>query len=168
MKPEPFLYARPKRCLLYYRCTVCVHLVIINWELTHFSLFTNTLLEQDYRSIVAACMHIAFMSKREETIIFCNKRIENGKEWHNPKAICGGKPVLDTRAQTAHYHRLFVYFHQMRTFHLDKGDGEISFGIYAASPVDHSFTAQFSEMEMGECKWEAWSAEDTGFEQTSK
>ncbi len=37
----------------------------------------------------------------------------------------------------------------MRTFYLDKGDGEISFGIYAASPVEHSFTAQFSEMEVG-------------------
>ena len=58
-------------------------------------------------------------------------------------------------------------FHQMRTFHLDKGDGEISFGIYAASPVDHSFTAQFSEMKVGECKWQPWSAEDTGFKQTA-
>ena len=57
-------------------------------------------------------------------------------------------------------------FHQMRAFHLFKGDGEISFGIYAASPVDHSFTARFSNMEMGECKWESWSAEETGFNQT--
>ena len=54
-----------------------------------------------------------------------------------------------------------------KSFHLDKGDGEISFGIYAASPVDHSFTAQFSEMEVGECKWQPWSAEDTGFKQTA-
>ena len=38
---------------------------------------------------------------------------------------------------------------------------------YAASPVDHSFTAQFSEMEVGECKWKSWSAEDTGFKQTA-
>ena len=60
-----------------------------------------------------------------------------------------------------------ITFHQMRTFHLDNGDGEISFGIYAASPVDHSFTAQFSEMEVGECKWQPWSAEDTGFKQTA-
>ena len=60
-----------------------------------------------------------------------------------------------------------IVFHQMRTFHLDKGDGEISFGIYAASPVDHSFTAQFSEMEVGECKWQSWSAEETGFKQTA-
>lgn len=60
-----------------------------------------------------------------------------------------------------------IVFHQMRTFHLDKGDGEISFGIYAASSVDHSFTAQFSEMEVGECKWQSWSAEETGFKQTA-
>jgi hypothetical protein len=54
----------------------------------------------------------------------------------------------------------------MRAFHLFKGDGEISFGIYAASPIDHSFTAQFSQMEVSECKWAAWSAQDTGFNQT--
>ena len=59
-----------------------------------------------------------------------------------------------------------VTFHQMRTFHLDKGCGEIAFGIYAASPVDHSFTAQFSEMKVEQCKWSAWSSEDTGFSQT--
>ena len=59
-----------------------------------------------------------------------------------------------------------VDFRQMRTFHMFKGDDEISFGIYAASPVDHSFTAKFSEMEVGECKWKSWSAEDTGFSQT--
>lgn len=57
-------------------------------------------------------------------------------------------------------------FRQMRTFHMFKGDDEISVGIYAASPVDHSFTAKFSEMEVGECKWKSWSAEDTGFNQT--
>ena len=57
-------------------------------------------------------------------------------------------------------------FHQMRAFHLFKGDGEISFGIYAASPVDHSFTARFTNMEVSECKWPAWSAQDTGFNQT--
>ena len=43
-----------------------------------------------------------------------------------------------------------VNFHQMRAFHLFHGDGEISFGIYAASPVDHSFTAKFSNMEVSE------------------
>jgi len=57
-------------------------------------------------------------------------------------------------------------FHQMRAFHLFKADGEISFGIYAASPINHSFTAKFSQMAMTECEWKEWSAEDTGFNQT--
>lgn len=59
-----------------------------------------------------------------------------------------------------------VTFHQMRAFHLFHGDGEISFGIYAASPVDHSFTAKFTNMEVSECKWPDWSAQDTGFSET--
>ncbi len=59
-----------------------------------------------------------------------------------------------------------VNFHQMRAFHLFHGDGEISFSIYAASPVDHSFTAKFSNMEVSECKWASWSAQDTGFSET--
>ena len=59
-----------------------------------------------------------------------------------------------------------IVFNQMRTFHLFHGDGEISFGIYAASPVDNSFTAQFSDMEVSECRWPKWSVEETGFSQT--
>jgi len=55
-------------------------------------------------------------------------------------------------------------FQQMRVFHLFNGSGEISFGVYAASPIDHSFTAKFSEMKMTDCMWKAWSAADTGFE----
>ena len=54
-----------------------------------------------------------------------------------------------------------INFKQMRSFHLFHGDGEISFGIYAASPVNHSFTARFTEMKMEDCKWEAWSTEKT-------
>ena len=50
-----------------------------------------------------------------------------------------------------------VNFKQMRIFHLSHGDGEISFGIYAASPGNHSFTAKFTDMKMEDCKWEAWS-----------
>ena len=61
-----------------------------------------------------------------------------------------------------------IHFKQMRSFHLFHGDGEISFGIYAASPVNHSFTAKFTEMKMEDCKWEAWSSEKTGFSQTKK
>lgn len=61
-----------------------------------------------------------------------------------------------------------INFSQMRAFHLVHGNGEISFGIYAASPINHSFTAIFTNMEIGECKWAKWSAEDTGFNQTKK
>lgn len=57
-------------------------------------------------------------------------------------------------------------FHQMRIFHLDRGDGEISFGIYAASPAGNSFTAQFSDMKVGECKWKPWPVENVGFDKT--
>ena len=43
---------------------------------------------------------------------------------------------------------------QMRLFHMFKGDGEISFGIYACSPnKEGSFNATFSDMELTECKW---------------
>ena len=43
---------------------------------------------------------------------------------------------------------------QMRLFHMFKGDGEISFGIYACSPNKQgSFNASFSDMELTECKW---------------
>ena len=43
---------------------------------------------------------------------------------------------------------------QMRLFHMFKGDGEISFGIYACSPNKAgSFNATFSDMELTECKW---------------
>lgn len=59
-----------------------------------------------------------------------------------------------------------IEYHQMRVLHMFKAENEISFGIYAASPIDHSFTAKFSNMEMTECKWEKWSPENTGFNET--
>ena len=34
-----------------------------------------------------------------------------------------------------------------------KGNDEISFGIYACSPEESSFTAKFSNFEITECKW---------------
>ena len=44
---------------------------------------------------------------------------------------------------------------QMRIFHMFKGDGEISFGVYACSPNKKgSFNATFTNMELTECKWE--------------
>lgn len=53
-----------------------------------------------------------------------------------------------------------VNFQQMRAFHLFHGGDEISFGIYAASPSDNSFTATFSDMKMTECMWPAWETEE--------
>lgn len=41
----------------------------------------------------------------------------------------------------------------MRICHLSKGDGVISFGVYACSPEDSSFTAKFSNFDFGECQW---------------
>lgn len=46
-------------------------------------------------------------------------------------------------------------FKQMRVCHIGSADGEIQFGIYACSPEESSFTAEFSDMNVGECKWQA-------------
>lgn len=48
-----------------------------------------------------------------------------------------------------------VVFQQMRICHMHKGEGKVSFGIYACSPENSSFKAIFSDMEMGECQWGA-------------
>ena len=44
---------------------------------------------------------------------------------------------------------------QMRSCHMDAGADEISFGIYACSPEESSFTAVFSDMKITECAWKA-------------
>jgi len=46
-------------------------------------------------------------------------------------------------------------FQQMRICHMNKGNGKISFGIYACSPEDSSFTAVFTNMDMIPCQWKA-------------
>ena len=46
-------------------------------------------------------------------------------------------------------------FSQMRICHMDKGAEEISFGVYACSPEESSFTAVFSDMKVTECMWKA-------------
>ncbi|MBD5086240.1 MAG: DUF1349 domain-containing protein [Clostridiales bacterium] len=46
-------------------------------------------------------------------------------------------------------------YHQMRICHVFKGDGKISFGIYACSPENSSFKAVFSNFEITECQWKA-------------
>ena len=48
-----------------------------------------------------------------------------------------------------------IVFKQMRICHMHKGNGTISFGIYACSPEDSSFKAIFTDMEISECKWKA-------------
>ena len=48
-----------------------------------------------------------------------------------------------------------VSFKQMRICHMWKGDDEIQFGVYACSPEMSSFTAEFTHMEITECKWQA-------------
>lgn len=44
-------------------------------------------------------------------------------------------------------------FRQMRICHLWKGNGDISFGIYACSPQESSFKAEFTNMQITECMW---------------
>ncbi|MBQ6073176.1 MAG: DUF1349 domain-containing protein [Bacteroidales bacterium] len=46
-------------------------------------------------------------------------------------------------------------FSQMRICHMFAAAGEISFGIYACSPEESSFTAVFSDMRITECMWKA-------------
>ena len=46
-------------------------------------------------------------------------------------------------------------FSQMRICHMYAGADEISFGIYACSPEESSFTAVFSDMRITECQWKA-------------
>lgn len=48
-----------------------------------------------------------------------------------------------------------IDFHQMRIAHLNAGVGAIKFGLYACSPEESSFTAHFTEMQLGECLWAA-------------
>ena len=48
-----------------------------------------------------------------------------------------------------------VNFSQMRICHMYKGADQISFGIYACSPEDSSFTSVFTDMKITECMWKA-------------
>ncbi len=48
-----------------------------------------------------------------------------------------------------------VRFRQMRVCHLHEAVGKISFGIYACSPEDSSFTAEFTGMQLLNCQWKA-------------
>lgn len=46
-----------------------------------------------------------------------------------------------------------VNFNQMRICHMFNVGSEIEFGIYACSPENSSFKAEFTDMEVTECKW---------------
>ena len=46
-------------------------------------------------------------------------------------------------------------FSQMRICHMYAGGDVISFGIYACSPEESSFTAVFTNMKVTECAWKA-------------
>ena len=46
-----------------------------------------------------------------------------------------------------------INFTQIRICHMHKASDEISFGIYACSPEDSSFTAVFTDYEITDCKW---------------
>lgn len=48
-----------------------------------------------------------------------------------------------------------VDFSQMRICHMYAGAEEITFGVYACSPEDSSFTAVFTDMKITECMWKA-------------
>ena len=52
-----------------------------------------------------------------------------------------------------------VNFNQMRICHMWKGNGKISFGIYACSPENSSFDAIFTQMKLMECQWKAHSGQ---------
>lgn len=44
-------------------------------------------------------------------------------------------------------------FKQMRICHMFNAWDAVSFGVYACSPENSSFKAQFSDLEITECKW---------------
>lgn len=44
---------------------------------------------------------------------------------------------------------------QLRLCHLHKGEGKVRFGVYACSPEDSSFSAQFTDFHYGACQWQA-------------
>lgn len=48
-----------------------------------------------------------------------------------------------------------VIYKQMRICHMWKGNGKISFGIYACSPENSSFKATFTDLKLTECMWKA-------------
>jgi len=48
-----------------------------------------------------------------------------------------------------------ISFSQMRVCHMYEATDAITFGIYACSPEESSFTAVFTDMQITECAWKA-------------
>jgi regulation of enolase protein 1 (concanavalin A-like superfamily) len=48
-------------------------------------------------------------------------------------------------------------YQQMRIFHLYQAAAAVQVGVYACSPTQSSFEVTFSEIDMGDCLWEAYS-----------
>ncbi len=47
------------------------------------------------------------------------------------------------------------HFQQMRVFHMHTPLEAVCIGVYACSPLQSSFEAEYSEFHLGECLWEA-------------
>lgn len=54
-----------------------------------------------------------------------------------------------------------ITFEQMRIFHLFEGHGDVNVGLYACSPLESSFHAKFTSIELSESVWEAYVNPDT-------
>ena len=46
-----------------------------------------------------------------------------------------------------------VHFKQMRICHMFRAEERIRVGVYACSPEESSFAAEFTELDLGECRW---------------
>ena len=52
-----------------------------------------------------------------------------------------------------------VHYKDMRLFHLDPLGQRLKFGVFAASPLDSSFDAKFTEMTKESCLWQPYQGE---------
>lgn len=52
-----------------------------------------------------------------------------------------------------------IHYKDMRLFHLDPLGQRLKFGVYAASPMNSSFDAKFSELTKESCLWQPYQGE---------
>ena len=95
--------------------------------------------------VIAACKHI--LSEEQEKISD-RKQYEYPCVEASPDKISADDYCIECSTDG-------VNFSQMRICHMYAGADEISFGIYACSPEESSFTAVFSDMKITECMWKA-------------